>query len=67
MPDVENINVGIMFAGVSPLQTTAIFCLAIGISFENQIVFSVKAYALTELITIFKFYEKSVSIDQHDL
>jgi ABC-type iron transport system FetAB permease component len=25
MPDAEKINVGIMFAGVSPLQTTAIF------------------------------------------
>jgi hypothetical protein len=35
MPDVEKINVGMIFAGVSPLQTTAIFCLAMGISFST--------------------------------
>jgi hypothetical protein len=37
MPDVEKINVGMMFAGVSPLQTIAIFCLDIELSFQTQV------------------------------
>jgi hypothetical protein len=34
-----------MFAGVSPLQTTAIFCLDIEISFQTKILISVTAFA----------------------